>query len=145
MIKVQSVIVAVRTASFSGSEAAMVYTLLSRPMVYTPFPCFPQDVVYTIAFRWLCDGDRAREEGCHGGGVYSLFPVRFFGFCEPFLAPDENQNFRNRGTTPISGKNALGVKRPFSELWGSSGGILVAALGVQKNNSQTEQSHSRMT
>ena len=36
--------------SFSGSEASMVYTLLSGPMVYTLFPCFAQEmVVYTIA------------------------------------------------------------------------------------------------
>ena len=33
--------------SFSGSEASMVYTLLSRPMVYTLFPCFPRSMVYT--------------------------------------------------------------------------------------------------
>ena len=33
----------------------MVYTLLSGPMVYyTLFPCFPKEVVYTIAF-FLCD------------------------------------------------------------------------------------------
>ena len=29
----------------------MVYTLLSGPMVYTVFPCFPKEMVYTtIAF-----------------------------------------------------------------------------------------------
>ena len=35
--------------SFSGSEALMVYTLLSGPMVYTLFR-FPRKMVYTIAF-----------------------------------------------------------------------------------------------
>ena len=29
---------------------SMVYTLLSGPMVYTLFPCFPRKMVYTIAF-----------------------------------------------------------------------------------------------
>ena len=47
----------------------MVYTLLSRPMVYTLFPCFPRKMVYTIAF--CCSvtsgsGDRPRKEGSHG-------------------------------------------------------------------------------
>ena len=36
--------------SFSGSEASMVYTLLSGPMVYTLFPCYPRKMVYTTAF-----------------------------------------------------------------------------------------------
>ena len=55
----------------------MVYTLLSGPMVYTLFPCFPRKMVYTIAF--FCSvtsgsGDRPRKEGSHGGGVYSFAP-----------------------------------------------------------------------
>ena len=65
--------------SFSGSEASMVYALLSGPMVYTLFPCFPRKMVYTISF--FCSvtsgsGDRPRKEGCHGGGVYSTTPCK---------------------------------------------------------------------
>ena len=36
--------------SFSGSEASMVYTLLSGPMAYTSLLCFPRKMVYAIAF-----------------------------------------------------------------------------------------------
>ena len=52
----------------------MVFSLLSGP---TLFPCFPKEMVYTIAFFLLYDlrsGNRLREQGCHGGGVYSFFP-----------------------------------------------------------------------
>ena len=60
----------------------MVYTLLSGPMVYTIFSCFPRKMVYTIAFFFSSvtsgSGDRPRKEGCHGGGVYSFFPNSFF-------------------------------------------------------------------
>ena len=50
----------------------MVSTLLSGPMVYTLFPCFPRKMVYTIAC--FCSvtsglGDRPRKEGCHSGGI----------------------------------------------------------------------------
>ena len=60
--------------SFSESEASMVFALLSGPMVYTLFPCYPKDMVYTIAL--FCSvtsgsGDRPRKEMCHGGGVPS--------------------------------------------------------------------------
>ena len=54
----------------------MVYILLSGPM-YTLFPCFPRKRVYTIAFFCFVTsgpGDRPRNEGCHGGAVYSFFP-----------------------------------------------------------------------
>ena len=42
-----------------------------------PFPLFSQG--HGIHHRFLCSvtlgsGDRPREEGCHGGGVYSFFP-----------------------------------------------------------------------
>ena len=52
----------------------MVYTLRTGPMVYTLFPCFPRQRVYTIGF--FCSvtsgsGHRHRKEGCHGGGVPS--------------------------------------------------------------------------
>ena len=55
----------------------MVYTLLSGPMVYTLFPCFPRKMAYTVVF--FCSvasgsGDRPRKEGCHSGGVYPFFP-----------------------------------------------------------------------
>ena len=39
---------------FSGSEASMVYALLSGPMVHTLFLCFSRKMVYTVAFL-LCD------------------------------------------------------------------------------------------
>ena len=64
----------------------MVYTLLSGPMVYTLFPCFPKKMVYTIAF--FCSvtsgsGNRPRKEGCHGGGgVYSFSQALLNGFNE---------------------------------------------------------------
>ena len=53
-----------------------MYTLLSRPMVYTLVPGFPRKKVYTIVF--FCSvtsrsGDRPRKEGCHRGGAYSFF------------------------------------------------------------------------
>ena len=55
-----------------------MYTLLSGPMVYTLFPCFPRKRVYTIAFFFcsatMGSGDRPRKEGFDGGGVYSFFP-----------------------------------------------------------------------
>ena len=58
-------------------------TVFSGPMVYTLFPCFPRKMVYTIAF--FCSvtsgsGDRLEKEGCHGGGVYSLFFLRLWRF-----------------------------------------------------------------
>ena len=50
--------------AFSGSEASMVYTLLSGPMVYTLFPCFRKEMVYT----------RMRKEGATMV-VYTLFAL----------------------------------------------------------------------
>ena len=55
----------------------MVYTLLSGAMVYTLFPCFSQG--NGIHHSFFCSvtsgsGDRPRKEGCHGGGVCSVFP-----------------------------------------------------------------------
>ena len=48
---------------------------------YTLVPCFPKEMVYTMAgFCWSVtsgSGDRPREKGCHNDGVHSLF----FGFC----------------------------------------------------------------
>ena len=38
----------------------MVYTLLSGPMVYTLFHCFPRKMVYTIVFL-LCDPGVGRQ------------------------------------------------------------------------------------
>ena len=58
------------------SEATMVYTL-SGPIVYTLFPSFPKDMVYTIAFLALWPWGRAhrlREEGWHGGGAHTFLP-----------------------------------------------------------------------
>ena len=40
---------------FYNVEASVVYTLLSGPMVYTLFPCFHKDMLYTIALLLLCD------------------------------------------------------------------------------------------
>ena len=54
-----------------------MYTLLSGPIMYTLFHCFPRKMVYTIAIFGSVtsgSGERPRKEGCHGGGVYSFFP-----------------------------------------------------------------------
>ena len=56
----------------------MVYSLLSGPMVYTLFPCFPRKMVYTMVHSFFCSvtsgsGNRPRKGGCHGGGMYSFF------------------------------------------------------------------------
>ena len=54
----------------------MVYTLLSGPMVYTPFPSFSQEkLVYTIAFFALWPRGRATDRERRGGTVvvYTLF------------------------------------------------------------------------
>ena len=40
---------------------SVVYTLLSGPMVYTLFPCFPRTMVYTIAFLALWPRGRATD------------------------------------------------------------------------------------
>ena len=61
--------------SFSGSEASMVYTLLSGPMCI-PFPLLSQENGIHHSFFGsvtLGSGNRPRKEGCHGGGVYSFF------------------------------------------------------------------------
>ena len=36
----------------------MVYTLLSGPMLYTLFPCFPKEMVYTIPRGWATVRER---------------------------------------------------------------------------------------
>ena len=64
--------------SSSWSEASMVFSLLSGPMVYTLFPCrwytpYFLDCSVTSGLR-----DRPREEGCHGGGVYLFFSLNFY-------------------------------------------------------------------
>ena len=46
--------------------------------MYTLFPCFCQE--NGIHHSFFCSvtsgsGDRPRKEGCHGGGVYSFFPL----------------------------------------------------------------------
>ena len=53
----------------------MVYTLLSGPMVYTLFPCFPRKMVYTIAFFALRPRGRATDREKRGPTVvvYTLF------------------------------------------------------------------------
>ena len=40
--------------SFSRSDASMVYTLLSGPVVYTLLPCFPRRMAATRVTRWWC-------------------------------------------------------------------------------------------
>ena len=50
----------------------MVSTLLSGPMVYTLFPCFPEDMVYTISFL-LCDLGVGRQRGGATVVVYTLY------------------------------------------------------------------------
>ena len=63
---------------FSGSEASMVYTLLSGPMVYTLFPCFPRKMVYNIAFL-LCDLGVGRQT--EKRGVPRWWCIVFFPLC----------------------------------------------------------------
>ena len=41
--------------SFSGSISSMLYTLLSGPMVYTLFPCFPKENDIHNSVVLLCD------------------------------------------------------------------------------------------
>ena len=62
---------------------SMVYTLLSRPMVYTLFPCFPRKMVYTIAFFALWPRGRAtdREKRSPTVVVYTLFFPWSFWHC----------------------------------------------------------------
>ena len=58
----------------------MVYSLLSGPMVYALFPCFPRKMVYTIAFL-LCDlrvGRQTEKEG-----VPRWWCIIFFSLPEP--------------------------------------------------------------
>ena len=54
-----------------------MYTLLSGPMVYTLFPCFPRKRVYTIAFFALRPWGRATDREQRGSTVvaYTLFPL----------------------------------------------------------------------
>ena len=54
---------------------SMVYTLLSGPMVYTLFPCFPRKRVYTIAFFALRPWGRVTDREKRGSTVvvYTLF------------------------------------------------------------------------
>ena len=56
---------------------SMVYTLLSGPMVYTLFPCFPRKMVYTTAFFALWPRGRvtAREKRGATVVVYTLFSL----------------------------------------------------------------------
>ena len=53
----------------------MVYTLLSGPMAYTHFPCFPEEMVFTIAFSAPSPRGRATDRGRRGATVvvYTLF------------------------------------------------------------------------
>ena len=62
--------------SFSGSEAFMVYILLSGRMVYTLFPCFPGKMVSIIVFLFSVtseSGDRTEK-----GGVPRWWCILFF-------------------------------------------------------------------
>ena len=55
----------------------LLYALLSGPMAYTLFPCFPRKMGYTIFFFSVTSrsGDRPRKEGCHGGCIYFFYLV----------------------------------------------------------------------
>ena len=69
---------------------SMVYTLLSGPMVYTLFPCFPRKLVYTIAFfaLWPRGGERPRKESGKKNDININFLVRISrGHSRP-LRPD---------------------------------------------------------
>ena len=53
---------------------SMVYTLLSGPMVYTLFPCFPRKMVYTIVFL-LCDLGVGRQTEKRGVPRWWCIPL----------------------------------------------------------------------
>ena len=77
--KVYTTTVETLLCCFSGSEAPMVYSLLSEPMVYTVF--LSQENGIHHSFVLLCDlgVGRPKKEGCHGG-VCSFFLVEVKGF-----------------------------------------------------------------
>ena len=63
-----------------------MYTLLSGPMVYTLFPCFPRKRVYTIAFFALRPWGRATDREKRGSTVvvYTLFSPDLWEFWREF-------------------------------------------------------------
>ena len=74
----------------------MVYTLLSGPMVYTLFPCFPRKMVYRIhhSFFLLCDLATDRER--RGAAVVVHTP-----FSLPLGGPkDSAKYFHQDGHSP---------------------------------------------
>ena len=85
-------------------------TLLSGPMVYTLFPCFPRKMAYTVACFFLCDLGVGRQT--EKGGVPRWWCIRFYpGHCSE-LGP--------RGKTYRKKQNLTRMARwkPFLEsLW----------------------------
>ena len=64
---------------FPGLWGSMVYSILSGPMVYTLFPCFPRKMVYTIACFALWPRGRATDRERRGATVVvytRFFPVK---------------------------------------------------------------------
>ena len=93
--KVYTTTAETRLFPFSGSEASRVYTLLSGPMVYAPFPFFPMKMAYTIVFFALWPRGRATDRERRGDMVsfplvlgilpsgcrLALFLTSLFSFC----------------------------------------------------------------
>ena len=74
-----------------------MYTLLSGPMVYTLFPCFPRKVVYTIAFL-LCDlgvGRQTEKRGVPRWWCILFFPLGLREVtCLPIPEDPKIENFQ---------------------------------------------------
>ena len=90
----------------------MVYTLLSGPMVYTVFPCFPRKTRDTPQL-FFCpvtpgSGDRPRKEGCHCGGGCSFFPSTRERKPSPkFIWPNFFSISQGSWTSALSGHECL--------------------------------------
>ena len=81
-----------RPSFFFRVWGSMVYTLLSGPMVYTLFSCFPRKMVYTIAFFALWPRGRATDQEKRGPTVVCLlfFPWTAKKKKRPRPPPKEN-------------------------------------------------------
>ena len=72
-----------------------MYTLLSGPMVYTLFPCFARNMVYTIAFFLLCDLGVGRQT--EKRGVPRWWCILFFSLQTSTLKSEVSKRGWRRG------------------------------------------------
>ena len=124
--KVYATTVETSPFSFFRVWGSMVYTLLSGPMVYTLFPCFPRKMVYTIACFALWPRGRATDGEKRGPAVvvYTLFPLNQF----------DCQNRRHLLTTGRWGKQHVVyvfLAPTFSLFFSSSWGSFRTLFGVE--------------